>query len=621
MPTTNPVPSNDPTDLLFNAQKLDQVVNGSAQSYTDRLGVSRRTMAGIDAAADVVLSGLGYAPPVAYAAGIALTLTTQTVEYAGDVYAPKVANLPFTTSGTFETAKFRIIHGVASVDLASGGGAAMVGYLPAGTGAVATTVQSKLRESVSVKNFGAVGNSNGTSGNGNDDTAAIQAALDYVGSTGGGTVKLPKTNGKYRITSGLRIPSYVTLEGIAPETYPYNGSENSSSLLADFSNVNQWVIDAASTLNGVPVPYNTIVSTTDTYTYAFNCCVKNLRIEAVNTIPFGGIRMAACPGSMVQDVSIVGTGAGLLLNQTYGGNYRVFCLTYYYGVVAWEDCNANSIDTYSAQYNPHTAVVPAGYLLGFMSAFSSNLVIDYKLSTNDHYNRTWAMIIGGNPSVSSANRVKLIGEQFSGGVFQWQAYGTVFESLYVESNVNRMKFAIVGAVCRFVVNQLHAYMSGTGKVFDLGITVYARITAIGFIDYIQYGYGPYNDFTSLVTIDGISAEDFGPAIPQFNLVYTSGGTAWTNPTYQNGWAANAGSPPAYRLNSRTGNVELRGVAVGGSVEAAAFTLPAGFRPSFTRRFSASTGTEFLVLATGEVIPTAPSTSACCFDGFTFYAEL
>lgn len=31
-------------------------------------------------------------------------------------------------------------------------------YLPAGTGAVATTVQSKLREVVSVKDFGAVGN-------------------------------------------------------------------------------------------------------------------------------------------------------------------------------------------------------------------------------------------------------------------------------------------------------------------------------------------------------------------------------------------------------------------------------------------------------------------------------
>ena len=39
--------------------------------------------------------------------------------------------------------------------LAASSGSSLVGYLPAGTGAVATTVQSKLRESVSVLDFGA----------------------------------------------------------------------------------------------------------------------------------------------------------------------------------------------------------------------------------------------------------------------------------------------------------------------------------------------------------------------------------------------------------------------------------------------------------------------------------
>lgn len=176
MPTTNPVPSQDPSDLLFNAQKLDEVVSGTSQYYTDRLGVNRRTVEGINASADVVLGGLGYAPPVAYAAGIALTLTTQTVEYAGEVYAPKIANLPFTTTTwVSDSAKFRLIQGVSATDLAASGGSAMVGYLPPGTGAVATTVQSKLREWVSVTDFIPPGTNTATT----DCAPYFQAAIDY----------------------------------------------------------------------------------------------------------------------------------------------------------------------------------------------------------------------------------------------------------------------------------------------------------------------------------------------------------------------------------------------------------------------------------------------------------
>jgi hypothetical protein len=72
--------------------------------------------------------------------------------------------------------------------------AANTSYTPAGSGAEATNVQAKLREFVSVKDFGAVGNGV------DDDTSAIQAAL-----TAGDTVYAPA--GTYKITSGLVIPT------------------------------------------------------------------------------------------------------------------------------------------------------------------------------------------------------------------------------------------------------------------------------------------------------------------------------------------------------------------------------------------------------------------------------
>lgn len=81
--------------------------------------------------------------------------------------------------------------------------AADVTFAPAGTGAVVTTVQGKLRESVSVKDFGAVGD--GVT----DDTAAIQTAINATAYAG--TLHIP--SGTYLVSAGLTATQPIRIVG------------------------------------------------------------------------------------------------------------------------------------------------------------------------------------------------------------------------------------------------------------------------------------------------------------------------------------------------------------------------------------------------------------------------
>jgi hypothetical protein len=82
--------------------------------------------------------------------------------------------------------------------------ASLVTYTPAGTGAVTTNVQAKLRQYVSVKDFGAVGD--GTT----NDTSAIQAAINSCLTTGS-ALYVPA--GSYLLTSQINIPLYNASSG------------------------------------------------------------------------------------------------------------------------------------------------------------------------------------------------------------------------------------------------------------------------------------------------------------------------------------------------------------------------------------------------------------------------
>jgi hypothetical protein len=100
-------------------------------------------------------------------------------------------------------------------------------YDPPFTGSVATNVEAKLAQYISVKDFGATGD--GTT----DDTAAIQAAINA-----GHSIYIPA--GTYRITSTLTAPSGTWLQGDGAGVTTLAGDANVNVLLFQDAVVNDY---------------------------------------------------------------------------------------------------------------------------------------------------------------------------------------------------------------------------------------------------------------------------------------------------------------------------------------------------------------------------------------------
>ena len=143
----------------------------------------------------------------------AFTLTASpSTKNATNVYIDGVyqSKNNYNTSGstlTFSTAPplLSAIEVVSQESSIIGGASSQqITYNQGGTSAVSRTVQGRLQDFVSVKDFGAVGD--GVT----DDTVAIQAAIDYAVS-GKGKLIIPKAN--YRITSTLTVAQPITIDG------------------------------------------------------------------------------------------------------------------------------------------------------------------------------------------------------------------------------------------------------------------------------------------------------------------------------------------------------------------------------------------------------------------------
>lgn len=268
----------------------------------------------------------------------------------------KISNLPSATVPLTGAELVPVVQGGVTskaqvFDLLSGSnGSASVGFLQSGTGATARTAQAKLRDTVSVKDFGAVGD--GVT----DDTAAIQAAINT-----GLPVFAPA--GTYKITSTLTFSETSSIfrgagmeetvfscNGVTGAVFKVNAITYFRPHWSDFS-----ISGNAST--GVGIDFTLITGTNEVY----NGCLRDIKI--------------VCNGDGLSATNFFSMRVENLVVTSYGGHcFKVLCGP----AVSWIQC-----------YAVRAGAGKAGYRLGGSIAMYSCNGVDLA----DYWG-----VFGSNPS-------------------------------------------------------------------------------------------------------------------------------------------------------------------------------------------------------------------------------
>lgn len=480
--------------------------------------------------------------------------------------------------------------------------AGLIGYTPAGVGAVDTTVQTKLRESVSVLDFGAIAD------DATDNTVGFATAIAAV--PVGGMLFFPA--GYYR-GSLIVWRSDITIMGAGSASTRIKLPNNAAAITVPW--------ESGGTITGLP----NVIEISDcamgnSATARQNVSVIGLTVDgnyANNTEPvtdlFGhGIIATKTSNLVVDDVVAQNcylTGIDVVINSNYAKvNARV------------ANCGAAALaypnfDINSSKYGIFNIISSGGVYGGRMldNCWGNQLNISvYNPSgTGLVYNNQTA-----NSSYSNIINVNVVDGCTTG---QGVAVGSNCYNSIINAtvrNVTGIGFYVVGSSATYAPrgNQfnINTYYCGSGAVYDLnGLHNSYEITsrhdgktgAAGSHFAVDVG-GKYNKFsvnvedTSTPQVRGIAVRagaeyntftDFthNTLVQTFLLSDTSNTTNYptryatgasnvqTTLTLEAGWSADYGVNPSYSKDSN-GYVSVSGSVSGGAGTLA--VLPAGYRP-------------------------------------------
>ena len=493
-----------------------------------------------------------------------------------------------------------------TASLASSSGSSMIGFIQAGTSAVATTAQAKMRETISVKDFGAVGDDT------HDDTTNIQAAINYA-NTIGGDVYFPA--GIYKITNGLTINNSgdtsdtfkASMYGDSSSSARIHGMAGSYDMLTITGGTGAGVeshqvirglffvkedyvgyciggdnlaflsLEDVSCFNGAYSFYATDVLSSVFYNCVFRQATIGMRAEYTNFSYPNALTMVGCVvgncrdagiwivggttfnmfGGSVESNGIDGSSAtkfGVLLNNSgvqgsVSGNFS--------GV--YFENNVGTADIWLANSAQPAAASISG--CSFARISSTYYVTNNIYVETSGAGITQSVSVAGcgfkyfNTYVPNSGRKYINSSSTSGGVSTVAWSGCVFQSA-TETPTITNEIQLTGGGGGFVTA-----VTGTAPVVSSGGTTPAISMAAS--------SGSTNGY--------LSSTDWNT----FNGKASTAFPGWNSVTFQNSWSdAGFPSPLCSYYKDAFSVVRLQGGAIRGSNSSATiFTLPSGYRPA------------------------------------------
>jgi Pectate lyase superfamily protein len=508
----------------------------------------------------------------------------------------------------------------------------LVTYQPAGTGAVATTVQAKLRQYVSVKDFGAVGD--GVT----NDVTAFQNAINAA-QTNGLTVFIPA--GNYLLNNTITVKSGVALTG--QSWCPDN--VNTGAVFICRNNL-QFVMEANSNISNVNFKYDqqnytTFVTYPATIVPQSACLIENINYvggthfcvqNTSTTIEKPIIRnVYGCPlmvGIDLYDVVDVPKISTIHFNPN---SLRQVGIT---------ESSTPSIDNVSAQMQQQAEFIR----LGRVDWAQIDTVFCYGYRNGVHqYRRT-----SGDVDSSGGYGINNFGFDYCNTAFLVDrseiafpyAINNGWATPLVEINlVNQAFIKLTGAGTRgvtIIANNVKAYGSVTGT--NIGPAAFYIIdeTTPGtgnnqYNNVLLTNYEFQHNYLNLVsgfTADG-SGVRFANGMYHFlphgvhsnesGIISTNNDDTPIAPSFLNSWAnAGSGTKPLGYFKDDLGYVHVSGVVVQttvGLINTIIFQLPSGYRPAVNNVFDAVCITQagaiagVRVYANGNVQQISGSTAA------------